>query len=172
MVPVIDDGFIPSMLNLNIHFDWNDFIPATADEIIQYYRDNIEPYWILYPDYSPKNAVRVKGETDIIAVQLQNGIYIPASNISNKIDKIESLEDIGVQIVDVEGYYDKDKKLHTDFDFDINREIFEDKQGRLLRDCGKDKYIELELTSTQLDEYYQTFRLMFVNWLNSTDAGP
>jgi hypothetical protein len=172
MVPVIDDGFIPSMLNLNIHFDWNDFIPATADEIIQYYRDKIEPYFVLYPDYSPKNAVRVKGETDIIAVQLQNGIYIPASNISNKIDKIESLEDIGVQIVDVEGYYDKDKKLHTDFDFDINREIFEDKQGRLLRDCGKDKYIELELTSTQLDEYYQTFRLMFVNWLNSTDAGP
>jgi hypothetical protein len=72
MVPVIDDGFIPSMLNLNIHFDWNDFIPATADEIIQYYRDKIEPYFVLYPDYSPKNAVRVKGETDIIAVQLQN----------------------------------------------------------------------------------------------------
>lgn len=81
-LPVVDDGVISisSAFSIkNIYLDWNDFKPAPVDEIVNYYKKNLEPLFSLYPGYIIKYIARQKIDNKIVAVQLENGIYIPAT---------------------------------------------------------------------------------------------
>ena len=146
-LPVIDDGFMATQLGT--HFDWNDFTPAAMDDIVEYYRKTLQPLFALYPGYNIKYAVRTKFENKIVALQLENGIYIPSG-----LPKAEdSMTKLGLDIVTVE-----------ELEWEINKEF--------TKPCGKDPELLEEKSYDRLEELYQQFRLIVSNWLTSNSAGP
>ncbi len=146
-LPVIDDGFMATQLAT--HFDWNDFTPAQLDDIVEYYRKTLQPLFALYPGYNIKYAVRTKFENKIIALQLENGIYIPCGQPKAE----DSLSKLKLDIVTVE-----------QLEWEINKE--------LSKPCGKDPQLLEERTYHKLEELYQQFRLIVSNWITSTSSGP
>jgi hypothetical protein len=146
-LPVIDDGFMATQLAT--HFDWNDFTPAQMDDVVEYYRKTLQPLFALYPGYNIKYAVRTKFENKIVALQLENGIYIPCG-----LPKAEdSVTKLGLDIVTIE-----------ELEWEINKEF--------TKPCGKDPELLEEKSYDRLEELYQQFRLIVSNWLTSTSAGP
>jgi hypothetical protein len=146
-LPVIDDGFMATQLAT--HFDWNDFTPAIMDDIVEYYRKTLQPLFALYPGYNIKYAVRTKFENKIVALQLENGIYIPSGQPKGE----DSLTKLGLDVVTVE-----------QLEWEINKE--------LSKPCGKDPQLTEEKTYHKLEELYQQFRLIVSNWITSTSSGP
>lgn len=144
-LPIVDDGML--VAQLRIHLDWDDYPAAPADAIIKYYSETLTDVLSMYPGYKPKHLVRYRGDPDIIAVQLENGIYIPASNPGM------SISELGVSIVEVE-----------ELEWSINKAL----QGK----CGSDPQAQKEATMNQINELYQHFRLSVSNWLASEEAGP
>ena len=158
-LPVVDDGVISisSAFSIkNIYLDWDDYKSAPADVILAYYRTNLEPLFGLYPGYKIQHAVKKIDENKIIALQLENGIYIPAS---------PPKEDIDLNIVTVK-----------QFEWSINKEIagISSNWNKIIEgkenECGVDTAVR-ESTNIQFEELYQQFRLMVSNWLTSYKAG-
>jgi ABC-type oligopeptide transport system substrate-binding subunit len=89
-------------------------------------------------------------------LQLENGIYIPAS---------PPKEDIDLNIVTVK-----------QFEWSINKEIagISSNWNKIIEgkenECGVDTTVR-ESTNIQFEELYQQFRLMVSNWLTSYKAG-
>jgi hypothetical protein len=101
-LPVIDDGVISisSAFSIkSIYLDWEDFKAASVEEVVNYYRKNLEPLFSLYPGYIVKYIVRMKADGRIVAVQLENGIYIPAVMSSEA-----SLSALGLDTVTIEQF--------------------------------------------------------------------
>jgi hypothetical protein len=144
-LPIVDDGLLTAQLR--VHLDWDDYPAAPADAIIKYYSDTFTDIISMYPGYKPKHLVRYRGDPDIIAVQLENGIYIPASNPG------VGISELGISIVEVE-----------ELEWSINKAL----QGK----CGVDPQTRKTVTMNQINELYQHFRLSVSNWLASEEAGP
>ena len=154
-VPVIDDGTLSS-LNYRIHLDWSDFKDderPPVDQVIQFYKEKIVPVLELYPGYDTSKAVESsKGSGDIIAVQLTNGLFIPARNPTNKETRITI------------PYLDRDE--YGEFEWEINQKISD------MVACGTDLHAMVDISGKQVDNTYQTFRMIVSNWILSPDAGP
>ena len=176
-LPVVDDGVvsISSAFSIkNIYLDWDDIKPAPAEDIIKYYRTELETLFSLYPGYRVRYVVRRPSENKIVAIQLENGIYIPAGEPKNQ----AALDATGIKMIDIE-----------QFEWMINKQLAGIKTNPKYNDwskielsqmidnttaeksCGSD--IELLRTSSykEFEELYQQFRLMVSNWLTSPIAG-
>ena len=176
-LPVVDDGVISisSAFSIkNIYLDWDDIKPAPAEDIIRYYRQDLESLFSLYPGYRVKYIVRRSSEKKIVAIQLENGIYIPAGEPKND----SAIEASGIPIVEIEQFeWTINKQLagiktnakYNDWSkVDLNSII---ENTMIEKSCGSD--IELLRTSSykEFEELYQQFRLMVSNWLTSHQAG-
>lgn len=76
-LPVIDDEFIA--ITKTIHLDWDDFTPAPMDLVVKLYNELFERIFALYPGYKVKRRIKSRGTEKYVAVQLANGLYIPAA---------------------------------------------------------------------------------------------
>ena len=169
-LPVVDDGIISISTAFsvkNIYLDWEDFKPAAIEDVVHYYRTTLEPLFALYPGYRIKYIAKHKLENKIVGVQLENGIYLPASPPKDK-SAFERLDLETVMIEQLEWRIDKElagltSKNNADWDKVIEETSTEEK-------CGTDP--ELRNSSyADLDELYQQFRLMVSNWITSQKAG-
>jgi hypothetical protein len=140
-LPVVDDGMISisSAFVKHIYLDWDDYKPAPVDEIIKYYKNTFEPLFGLYPGYTLQYIVKHKIENKIVAIQLANGIYIPAAKDETK--------PLGLDVIQVE-----------QFEWSINKQISD------IKSCGEDSELRKN-TYHNFEELYQQFRLMVSNWI-------
>jgi hypothetical protein len=172
-LPIVDDGVISisSAFSIkNIYLDWDDFKAAPADEIVNYYKEKLEPLFSLYPGYIVKYAVKRKVDKRIVAVQLANGIYIPAA--APKDESI--LATLGIGIVEKEDDFQSEidkriagiKPIVVGDNWD---EVIESTKKE--KSCGFDTELLRKSTYLQFEELYQQFRLMVSNWLTSHRAG-
>jgi hypothetical protein len=171
-LPIVDDGVISisSAFSIkNIYLDWEDFKAAPVDDVVNYYKNNLEPLFGLYPGYIVKYIARQKADGRIVAVQLENGIYIPASPPKDE----ASLASLGLEIVTVEQFeWAIDKQLagiKTKVNANSWDKTLEDTTTE--RSCGFDSELIRKSTYVQFEELYQQFRLMVSNWITSQKAG-
>jgi len=171
-LPIVDDGVISisSAFSIkNIYLDWEDFKAAPVDELVTYYRRNLEGLFSLYPGYIVKYIAKQTSDRRIVAVQLQNGLYIPVSPPKDN----ASLESLGLDVVMVE-----------EFEWSINKQLSGIKtkmesnnwdktiSGTTIeKGCGFDSELIRKSTYIQFDELYQQFRLMVSNWITGQKAG-
>ena len=171
-LPIVDDGVvsISSAFSIkNIYLDWEDFKAATVDDVVNYYRQNLEPLFALYPGYIVKYIARQKIDNKIVAIQLQNGIYIPVSPPKDE----SSIAGLGLDIVMIEQFeWQIDKQLAG-----IKTKVEENTWDKTVegttieKSCGFDTELIRKSTYVQFDELYQQFRLMVSNWITSQKAG-
>jgi hypothetical protein len=159
-LPVIDDEYIP--ISTPIHLDWDDYEAAPLDWIVQFYKQNFEQMFALYPGYRVKRKVKCTATDSYVGIQLANGLYIPAAA-----PKDESAV-AGLKLTDVE-----------EMDWSMNREIY---FGNPEGPCRTEKEIKtiqeklpkeeafLRAKQSDLDEIYQHLRLTFANWFSSEDV--
>ena len=160
-VPVADDGSIH--FERRLFLDWDDFQPAPADVIVDFYNFNVVNTFPQYRGYVPKYLQRSRDTGKIIGVTLQNGFAIPASEPKD----VGSVSEF--RIVDVD-----------DLEWDINRTIAYDDALRKVafeeaeeKDPNDGKHIQLSGLSIQdeVEDVYQHLRLTFSNWLSTAGAG-
>jgi hypothetical protein len=171
-LPVVDDGVISisSAFSIkNIYLDWDDFKAAPVDEVVKYYKNNLEPLFALYPGYITKYIVRNKLDNKIVAVQLQNGIYIPATPTKDE----SSLSGLGLEIVTKEQFqWEIDKQIagiKSKPDSNSWEKIVEGTTTE--KGCGFDSELIRKSSYVQFEELYQQYRLIVSNWLTSQKAG-
>jgi hypothetical protein len=171
-LPIVDDGVISisSAFSIkNIYLDWEDFKAAPVEDVVNYYRKNLEPLFSLYPGYIVKYIARQKVDNRIVAVQLQNGIYIPASPPKDE----ASITGLGLDIVTVEQFeWQIDKQL-AGIKPKVESNTWEKTvEGTTTeKSCGFDSELLRKSTYLQFEESYQQFRLMVSNWITSQRAG-
>ena len=167
-LPVVDDGVVSIAAGLkNIYLDWEDFKAAPVDKIIKYYNKKILPLFELYPGYKIENIVQLRENEKVVAIQLANGIYIPASSAEDqeKWKMMMEKEKIGMVTVEI-------------FQWTIDRQIAGIKsilnsaqweeyiKGMINKDCGFDDEIIRKSSYIDFEELYQQFRLMVSNWIS------
>ena len=191
-LPVVDDGVISisSAFSIkHIHLDWDDFKPAPVDVLIQYYQDKLSPLFSLYPGYKVQYVVKKriskkKDEGTIVAVQLANGIFIPASppkneavftaqmqrlSSSSEEEKKENEENMGFVFVDeFQWSIDKDiAGMKSRVDSKVWEEVLKGTTSE--KGCGFDQELIRKSSYVEFEELYQQFRLMVSNWI--TEGG-
>jgi hypothetical protein len=171
-LPVVDDGIISisSAFSIkSIYLDWEDFKAASVEDVVNYYRKNLEPLFSLYPGYIIKYIVRIKADRRIVAVQLENGIYIPASSPPSD----ASLSALGLDTVTIEQFEWAIDKQIAGIKVKINSNSWEKtvESTTTEKGCGFDSELVRKSTYVQFEELYQQFRLMVSNWLTSHKAG-
>ena len=174
-LPVVDDGVISisSAFSIkSIYLDWEDFKAASVEDVVSYYRKNLEPLFSLYPGYSIKYIVRMKTDGRIVAVQLQNGIYIPASPPPVSVGNA-SLSALGLDTVTIEQFEWTIDKQIAGIKTKINTNNWEKtvESTSIEKGCGFDSELVRKSTYVQFEELYQQFRLMVSNWITSQKAG-
>jgi hypothetical protein len=170
-LPVVDDGVISisSAFSIkSIYLDWEDFKAASVEDVVNYYRKNLEPLFSLYPGYIVKYIVRMKADRRIAAVQLQNGIYIPAFTSSEA-----SLSELGLDTVTIEQFEWAIDKQIAGIKVKINSNSWEKtvESTTTEKGCGFDSELVRKSTYVQFEELYQQFRLIVSNWITSQRAG-
>lgn len=159
-VPVADDG---SILKLGAFLDWDDFNPAPADIIVEFYKNYIIKLFYQYRGYIPLYLQKSRETGRVIGIVLQNGIAIPA------IEAKDPAKLIDMRVIEVD-----------DLEWDINRTIAYDSSLRKAafehadeEDIDGKKYVQLKLSSVQdeIEDVYQHLRLTFSNWLGTSGAG-
>jgi len=174
-LPVVDDGVvsISSTFSINnIYFDWDDFKPAPIDVVMKYYQDHLEPLFSLYPGYRIKFVAR--RETDIVAVQLENGLYVPVSPPRDEAALEAILQARSIGSVSVKQF---EWEIDTELSGFRSRRNEEDwkliTEPRSVEDrCGTDSEWLQTISYKDWEESYQQFRLMVANWITSEQAGP
>jgi hypothetical protein len=163
-LPVIDDGAvsISSALSIkHIYLNWNDFKSAPLEDVIQYYRENLEGRLVLYPGYKIKHIVRDRATQEIVAIQLQNNIYVPVAPPKD----LATINQFGLPIVEIEEFpWDIDKRL----DGQGNDEKTWDEltEGSTLeKRCGTDPELEKKVTHSEFEELFQQFRYMVSSYI-------
>lgn len=171
-LPIVDDGIISisSAFSIkSIYLDWEDFKAASVEDVVNYYRNNLEPLFALYPGYIVKYIARQKVDNRIVAIQLENGIYIPVSPPKDE----ASIDKLGLDIVTVEQFeWQIDKQL-AGIKSKIEGNSWENTvEGTTTeKSCGFDSELLRKSTYLQFEELYQQFRLMVSNWITSFRAG-
>jgi hypothetical protein len=145
-LPIVDDGWMPTKLHL--YLDVENFRPAPADLLINYYKTNFEDLFSLYDGYVIEHVVRLRSTRAICAVQLKNGLYVPASPPADA----KALAAMGYKLVEVE-------KMEWTINTDLSKP------------CGSESELHNNQTTQKLEELYQQYRYIFSNWLASSAAG-
>jgi hypothetical protein len=174
-LPVVDDGVISisSAFSIkSIYLDWEDFKAAPVDEVVNYYRRNLEPLFSLYPGYIIKYIAKQKADGRIVAVQLENGIYIPVAPPKDE----ASLSALGLDSVKVDQFQWVIDKLIAGQPSRAKANASNDwvnvlEKTRTEKGCGFDSELMRKSSYVQFEELYQQFRLMVSNWLVSAKAG-
>jgi hypothetical protein len=168
-VPVADDGSM--YFESKVFFDWDDFDPAPADALVEFYKTHINNIFPQYKGYIPLE-IRKSTDTDqIIGVGLTNSFVVPSS------EPIDSADIAGMVSRGI-----------NELEWDINNTIAYDSEMRIEafkdanKDPGKDEvpivdpkakpYLKLKMESYQdeIEDVYQHLRLSFSTWL-ATGAG-
>lgn len=148
-VPVVDDGTI--LTPARLHFDWDDYTPASLPSLVKFYRENIEPIFGYYPGYSVKYAVRVLATRTVVAVQLKNGIFIPCtigkSDLEESRKLLETMKAIEIQ----------------EMEWSINRRIL------FGTDTSESKPL-LQTQERKIDEAFEYLRLTFSKWYSGEEV--
>jgi len=147
-LPVVDDGTIVSAAR--IYLDWDDYQAAPIDEVIKYYKSAFEGFFSLYPGYIVSRLVKSSKTDKFIAIQLKNGIYIPATD-----PKDPSI---------LSGY---PMVVVTDMEWSLNREIYYSKSKDQLTSSSS-----ITANEDELKEIYEHLRLTFSKWFSSEAVGP
>ena len=146
-LPVIDDEFLP--LTGVLHLDWDDYTPAPLDLIVKFYRANFEDIFALYPGYSPKRRIKSRGTEKYVAVQLANGLFVPAAAPKDE----ASILSLPLAYID-------------EMEWSLNREIIFSKDEKPSEDT-------LRLASeVDMREIFEHLRLTFSNWFGSESVSP
>ena len=149
-VPVVDDGELITRPRLFMDWDEPEFKRAPVDHVLHFYKAFIETRFSLYPGFSPVRIVKERQSDSIVAVQLRNGLYVPAgpptAEAAANIAKMPSVQ------IDI-------------MEWSLNHEI-----------CLEDKGIELpgERARMKLIDFHEIFehlRLTFSNWLAAKEDG-
>jgi hypothetical protein len=175
-LPIVDDGVfsISSAFSIkNIYLDWEDIKPAGADEIIKYYKKNIEPIFPLYPGYRVKYVARNKEEGKIVAIQLENGIYLPAAPPKRSVELEEIMAEHNIGMVEVDQFEWAIDKQMAGIEDDIHNADWFDTLSNMTveKRCGSDIRMARTSSYREFEELYQQFRLMVSNWILSHKAG-
>ena len=158
-IPVSDDGSMH--LNRTTAFDWDDFRPAAADVIVDFYRkivmDKFKPFSVAY---APRRLRTQDGE--VVGVELRNKFVIPAKPPSGEIKDLGKPEPIEM--------WEWDNNKTIAYDSKTREEAFEHAG---VKDPMEGKYIKLETSSIQdeIEDVYQHLRLSFASWLARPSAG-
>ena len=174
IVPIIDDGVISvssSFAIKKIYLDWEDIRLAPVEDVIKFYKGRLKLMFSGYTGYDIKYVVKNARENQIVAIQLENGIYVPVSEAQ----KVDELEKYGLEMISVESFESVMNKQMSGL---YNRGYEEDESwedwiqsAETEKGCGKDESMEMRLSVNQLDELYQQFRLMVSRWLTSQKVG-
>jgi hypothetical protein len=148
-VPVADDGSIH--FERRLHFDWDDYTPAAADDILKWYVKNIRSTFGQYRGYdilrivnaraaegapvaaAPRvELIKSKDTSEIIGVRLANGFVIPAANMREPDKILEFLNDPeNIRLPDgVAGPIQIVTTPVDEFEWDLNRTIAYDADFR------------------------------------------
>ena len=141
-IPVSDDG--TKWIN-KTHLDWDDFSPSRMDDIVKFFsKSRVKEAFSLYPGYAPKRKVWSRGAKKYVAIQLENGVYIPA-----EAPKDESV--VG----------DLEKVEVDEMEWTLNKEIAFPK----LQKDPQEKLVKTQ--ETDLEEIFQHLRLTFSKWITT-----
>jgi hypothetical protein len=144
-LPVIDDEFIA--VTKTIHLDWDDFTPAPMDLVVKLYQETFERIFALYPGYRVKRRIKSRGTEKYVAIQLANGLYIPAAP-----PKDESLIlDLPLGEVD-------------EMEWSMNREIY------FASEKSTSDETLFRAQESEMREIFEHLRLTFSNWFSSEAA--
>jgi hypothetical protein len=171
-LPVVDDGIISisSAFSIkNIYLDWDDVKAAPVEDVISYYKKNLESLFSLYPGYKVKYIARQAVDNKIVAVQLENGIYIPAAPPKNEI----KMEEFSMKIVTVDQFEWQIDKQIVGVKKPTNNEKWENTLDNTITEkkCDIDPELLRKSTFVQFEESYQQFRLIVSNWISTKHAG-
>ena len=160
-LPVIDDGAVSISSALSIkhmYLNWDDFKSAPLEDVIQYYRENLEGRLVLYPGYTIKNIVRDRTQ-EIVAIQLKNNIYVPVAPPKD----LARINQFGLPIVEIEEFpWDIDKRLDGQGEKTWDELI---EGSTLEKRCGTDPELEKKVTHSEFEELFQQFRYMVSNYI-------
>jgi hypothetical protein len=150
-IPVADDGEL--LVDKRVFMDWDDpeFERAPVDKVIMFYKEIIEPRFQIYPGYSPLRLVESKRDGQIVAVQLRNGLYVPAGPASGEAAAAKLAGSPKVVVEEME--------------WTINHEIV--LEERETPPPGEN----LRLEAVEFKEIFEHFRLTFSNWLAIKEEG-
>jgi hypothetical protein len=164
-VPVSDDGSMH--LHRNTFFDWDDFKPAAADVIVDFYRRIVmEKFKPFAAAYAPRRLRTQDGE--VVGVELRNKFVIPAKlPVSSTSAANPALDGL-----------DEPREIDM-FEWDNNKTIAYDSKVREMafEHAGvkdpREGYVKLESSSIQdeIEDVYQHLRLSFASWLARPSAG-
>jgi hypothetical protein len=159
-IPIADDG---SILNIGVFLDWDDFIPAAADSIVEFYKASIIPIFSQYRGYVPSRLQKSRETGKITGVVLQNGFVIPASEPKDLTELVD------MPVVDADDLeWDINRTLA--YDYSLRKTAFEHADEE---DIEGKKYVQLKISSVQeeIEDVYQHLRVSFSNWLATAGAG-
>lgn len=146
-LPVIDDEYMA--ITKTIHLDWDDYTPAPMDLVVKLYREKFDKIFALYPGYRVKRRIKSRGTDKYVAVQLANGLYIPAAP-----PKDEALV-ADLQLGEVD-----------EMEWSMNREIYFTKEK-----TASDESV-FKARENDMREIFEHLRLTFSNWFSSEAASP
>ena len=149
LVPCVDDGYIyPDIPNIEIDFEG--FPPATVDEIESFYKMYVSnKFNALYPGYVPKAQITTKYDTQVVAVELANGLLIPAQPAKKPTTLPE-------------------RRLEAQIEWRMNKLIIDNEATSTTPSTESE--IKDSLTMEHVNELYEHFRVSFANWLLGTTA--
>jgi hypothetical protein len=166
ILPIVDDGvFTISTLMDHTYLDWADVKKAPLDQVIEFYRTQLRAFTSLYPGYDINRMVRNAEDQQVIALQLLNGLYVPAAPPKSAVElpttSITMFEwDINKAIAGIP----TELKLEN---WEGVKEEIESEKG-----CGDDSMLIHNSDDMEFEESYQQFRLMVSNWITGERGGP
>jgi hypothetical protein len=142
-VPVVDDGQL--FIRQKLFMDWDDpeYKRAPIDQVVKFYKKYVEARFSFYPGFSPIRVVKGKRSGTIEAIQLRNGLYVPAGP----------------------GETDLPSVTVDQMEWSLNHEIcLEEKGVEVPGEKARMKAVEFQ-------EVFEHLRLTFSNWLASKEDG-
>jgi hypothetical protein len=167
-LPVVDDGAISIILSFSIdhtYLHWDDFPSAPLEDVLEYYKSVIVPTFVLFPGYKVMNLVRKRRTENIIAIQLENGIFVPVAPPQNR----AAIAQLGLPIIEIEEF-----QWNIDKQMDGIVASSQKKWSDMLDDmttekrCGVDKEVLSHSSYKEFEEVYQQFRYMVSNYIAQT----
>ena len=171
-LPIIDDGIITTNLSMkSVYLNWNQFITSSApvEDVIRYYNDEITPVFVLFPGYQVQYVVKTPAGK-VIAVQLQNSIYVPVANTKKpeKLQEIMEQYQIGYVMSNESDFqWNIDAQIDGKKDIDIDHMEWGNAIEQLMPDkrCGTEPDFIKQATHAEFEEQYQQFRYMVSNYI-------